>query len=149
VDEAMSATDAHPVGEGLAVLLVEDDGSIRSFLEGILQEKGFAVHSASDASAALRLVEESGCRVDLLVADMGLPRLSGANLAQQLRARDPRLPIILISGQPADPTDEAEGPSGPTVYLEKPFRPAQLLEAVMRLLRNRPDLTGKPEPGGP
>ncbi len=86
------------------ILLVDDEAEIRAFAAESLREAGYDVLDAADGAAALRLLETDlsrapGTRIDILVADVGLPGgLNGRQLADAVRARLPDLPVLLITG---------------------------------------------------
>lgn len=79
------------------VLVVEDEPSVRAFSVEVFRELGFEVLEAEDAGAALRILAEER-PIDLLFTDIGLPGTDGRGLAEQARARRPRLRILLTSG---------------------------------------------------
>src|SRR5690349_1636408 len=105
------------------VLVVEDQRQICEMLAAVLENEGFSVLTASDASEALRIAHSRPGRLDLLLSDLDLPGMSGALLAQQLRAESPGLPVILMSGG-WDPA--VLGVSTPACFLPKPFSMANL-----------------------
>ncbi|HCV77612.1 MAG TPA: hybrid sensor histidine kinase/response regulator [Pseudomonas sp.] len=109
---------------GERLLLVEDDVSVRLLLREMLTELGYRVRTAASASAALTLVD-GDLPCDLLITDLGLPDLDGAELAGRLRERWPELPVLFVSGHAERPTPNGE-PS-----LAKPFQ----IDALARLLR--------------
>jgi CheY-like chemotaxis protein len=114
------------------ILLVEDDRSIRRFLEVILQKAGYTVITAGDGVEAMKLVMTTA--LDAVITDAIMPHVGGHELCRFLR-RQPklsRLPVILLSGienQPA--ANEADGAN---VYLTKPISPAELINCLERLL---------------
>ena len=116
------------------ILLVEDDGAIRRYLEVILLRAGFKVISASDGLQGMKAALISA--VDAVVTDAMMPHLNGYELCRFLR-RHPKLsqiPVVLLSGlehqEPAEmETDNAD------VYLKKPVRPDELTENLSRLLK--------------
>ena len=109
---------------GERLLLVEDDVSVRLLLREMLTELGYRVRTAASASAALTLVD-GDLPCDLLITDLGLPDLDGADLAERLRERWPGLPVLFVSGHAERSTPNGE-PS-----LAKPFQ----IEALARQLR--------------
>ena len=82
---------------GESVLVVEDDPAVRMLVLDVLDELGYAAHSAADASAALALLE-AGLHIDLLVTDVGLPGLNGRQLAEIARQQRPGLKVLFITG---------------------------------------------------
>jgi PAS domain S-box-containing protein len=115
------------------VLLVEDEEPVRMVVEKILGLHGYHVSSAPTAEAALRIAG-SEPPFALLVSDVVLPGMSGRALADRLAPRFPGLRVLFISGY----TENAivhNGTLDPGVhFLQKPFLPATLLEAVQRVL---------------
>jgi CheY-like chemotaxis protein len=118
-------------GSGIA-LLVDDEELVRSSSAAMLAELGYDVAEAEDAEAALRLVE-GGLHPQVLVTDQLMPGLSGTELAVQLLQRLPKLPVLIVSGY-ADLDSLA--PAFP--HLSKPFRQAELAEALRKLKEQAP-----------
>lgn len=107
------------------ILLVDDEEMVRDAIAASLRSKGYLVETAASAEEALALASHVP---DLLVADVTLPGRSGAELADDLRHENPDLPVILLSGFPdAARVDRA-------LFLQKPFLPSELLEAVSATL---------------
>jgi two-component system, chemotaxis family, chemotaxis protein CheY len=115
------------------ILIVDDDPDMRLYLRGCLRGLGESVGrviDAVDGIDALRRVRENG--IDLVIADLVLPRMDGERLHGAIRDDDAHrhLPVLLISGQP-----EAAFASGPRdAFLAKPFNARELLDAVTRLM---------------
>ena len=123
-----------PIPAGATVLVVEDQEQIRTLLEKTLRRAGLHVLSTGDPRAAESLLQEAEGAVDLLITDVVMPGLDGPALAERLRAVDPALPVIFISGYPDEVAGERR-PLGPhAAFLQKPFRLEELLEAVARTL---------------
>ncbi len=116
------------------ILLVEDDRSIRRYLEVILQRAGYKVIAASDGLEAMKAVMVPDA-VDAVVTDAIMPHLNGYELCRFLR-RHPKLrclPVIVLSGlERADASHEPEDRAD--VYLTKPVRPEELTGCLARLL---------------
>ncbi|MBV9750705.1 MAG: response regulator [Acetobacteraceae bacterium] len=106
------------------VLLVEDEPLVRMITADALADLGFEVLEAATASAALLLLDPAP---DLLVADLGLPDMDGAELILQARSILPDLPVVVASGRSAPP-------SGDLVFLAKPYDAGELERAVNRAL---------------
>ena len=117
----------------MRVLLVEDDDLIGSGIEAGLRQAGFAVDWARDGrSADLAL---STTEYDLLILDLGLPRISGMELLKGLRARRTDIPILILTARDT-PVDRVEGLSaGADDYLGKPFDLNELIARCRALLR--------------
>jgi CheY-like chemotaxis protein len=117
------------------VLLVEDDDTIRRMAEHVLGSAGYHVIPAADGSEALGIVEQ-GAVFDVLVSDVIMPNMGGIPLANALAQRRASLPVVLMSGYPAEEID----PRLNAHYLAKPFTPQQLIASVDRV-------RGEPPPG--
>ena len=98
----------HDIG-GRLVLVVDDDSRIRLYIRTILQSVGVQVLEAGDGLEALEVFHASKSRVDLVITDIRMPRMSGTDLASSLRSDAPAIPLILVSGEaaPADVVDRA------------------------------------------
>lgn len=114
------------------VLVVDDQAEVRSIIGIVLRMNRFEVEEAASAVSALKLFETAGC--DLAIVDMFLQDSNGTDLIAALRARAPGLPVIAISGMTLlDVMPDAPGLSD-VVCLQKPFRPADLMNAVQAAL---------------
>jgi CheY-like chemotaxis protein len=129
----------------MAVLLIaEDDADVRTVLRIVLSRAGFSVHTADDGAAALDLART--VRPDVVLTDLDMPRMTGAQLCRAIRA-EPALadiPVAVLSGrvQPGDPRLDGAELCG---VLTKPFGNAALVAAVRKLVdRGRHDHTGRP-----
>ncbi len=112
------------------VLVVEDDESIRNLLARVLGQAGYEVLTAPDAHEALALGSET--RFDLLLTDVVMPGMNGGDLVFRLRARQPTLRALLMSGYA---TDSLAGRIPEAVeFLAKPFTPEELLARVREAL---------------
>jgi DNA-binding NtrC family response regulator len=121
------------------VLLVEDEYSVRLVITTVLRRQGYHVLEAATPRHATELFEEHAGRIDLLLADIVMPEMSGPALAQRLIAVRPELRVLFISGYAASrlPFDE----SNPHLsFLGKPFHASSLMAKVREAL-TRP-LTG-------
>jgi CheY-like chemotaxis protein len=114
--------------------LVEDDDMVRSVTRGILAVKGCRVLEARDGRDALRVWQDSGASVQLLVTDVVMPGLNGRELAEHLQGLRPDLKVLFVSGQTDGLfLDQSRLPRG-TAFLAKPFEPDVLNAAVEGLL---------------
>jgi PAS domain S-box-containing protein len=123
-----------PRGRGEKVLLVEDDADVRQLAEHLIENLGYRVFTAEDASTALGILDHIP-RPDLLLSDVVLPNgLSGPDLAKRLLFLDPGLKIILMSGYPADAAKHMGLLNSDKVLLSKPFSRSQLARALRKAL---------------
>ena len=116
------------------ILLAEDDASVRRLVNRILERAGYRVLQAEDAGAALAVAEAEQGRIDLLLTDVVMPRMSGHELWGHVQRRWPGVRVLYMSGYTDNPVvlREAEDPAG--AFLPKPFAPEALLAAVRRTL---------------
>ncbi len=115
------------------VLVVDDDGKIRELAREILEMNGYMVLVAREGEEALRIAAEHVGSIDLLISDMIMPRMSGAQLFEQLALARRDLKALYISGYADEKTAAAHGFRAP--LLPKPFTPGALLTAVRETLR--------------
>ena len=117
------------------VLVVEDDEAIADVLRRSLRAEGHEVRSAGDGAEALLATEQFS--PDLVVLDLGLPRLDGIEVLKRLRAEGD-VPVLILTAR-TETEDRVEGlDSGAGDYLPKPFERAELLARIRALLRRRP-----------
>jgi signal transduction histidine kinase len=118
-----------PLLAGLRVLLVEDLPSLRRLLRRVLQQAGVTVVEAGDGKVAMEMLSTDS-DFDLVVSDVSLPLISGPELADLLQSYQPALPVVLMSGRGVPPEHELS--KNVRDVLEKPFKPAVLLDAIAR-----------------
>ena len=116
------------------VLIAEDEPGVAAFLVRALREEGYTVLAAADGLSALAILEASRAPVDVLVADLRMPRMNGDKLAELARERGLARHIVFMTGFNSNP--EAAATLGP--ILLKPFDPHVLARAVARLLKDQP-----------
>jgi len=117
------------------VLIVEDDEEITQALTRSLRLEGYEVRSAGDGVAALQ--EASSFIPDLVILDLGLPRMDGIDVARELR-RDDDVPILVLTARDALESRVEGLDAGADDYLVKPFERQELLARMRALLRRRP-----------
>jgi two-component system KDP operon response regulator KdpE len=114
------------------VLVVDDDQSIRQFLEIALRARGYIVSQAADARAALQA--ELSFRPDLMILDLGLPDMDGVEVIRQIRDHT-RLSILVLSARDQEAEKVAALERGADDYLTKPFGVGELHARLRVLLR--------------
>ena len=131
---APDTEDAEALGGDLGgdriarLLVVDDEPMVRSVTAKLLRLKGHAVAEADGGRQALDLLAKRP--FDLVVTDLGMPEMSGSELAYRIRQHHPRLPIVLLTGH-----TDAEDQSGYVdVVVKKPFQIKALEKTIQRLL---------------
>jgi two-component system, NtrC family, nitrogen regulation response regulator NtrX len=114
------------------ILIVDDEADIRAAISGILGDEGYETRVAHDSDTALAALAER--RPSLMVLDVWLQgsRLDGIELLDEVKQRDPTLPVVVISGHGNIETAVAAIKRGAYDFIEKPFRAEQLLLVVQR-----------------
>ena len=119
------------------ILLADDDAQTRLSLEYILEAARYEVSVAEDGAAALALLDdlsERGVAVDLVITDLQMPELDGLAVIHGVRARQPELPSIVITGLRAPGVREQLEPHDRVALLQKPIDDEVLLKTISRLL---------------
>lgn len=116
----------------LDILVVDDETDIRELVAGVLEDEGYETRGAADSDAALEAVATR--RPSLVLLDVWLQgsRLDGLELLDELKARDPSLPVLVISGHGNIDTAVAAIRRGAVDFIEKPFEAERLLFLVQR-----------------
>jgi len=114
------------------ILVVEDSPEMQALIRTSLEES-FDITEAEDAEEAVRLLDE--LRPDLVLLDWRLPGRWGSQVLDTFAHRRPRMPVIVLTSQDDMPTRLLAESLGADLFMTKPFRPAELLEAVRTLLR--------------
>ena len=118
------------------VLVVEDDDAIAQVLQRSLRMEGYEVKLAGDGVSALD--QAHAFLPDLVILDLGLPRLDGIEVARELRTQDDDVPILVLTARDAVESRVEGLDSGADDYLVKPFERQELLARLRALLRRRP-----------
>ncbi|HET7563891.1 MAG TPA: PAS domain S-box protein [Gemmatimonadaceae bacterium] len=126
--------DASPSQGTGTVLLVEDEEAVRAIARRILERAGYRVLTARHGVDALRVLEDSNARVDVLLSDVVMPELGGVELAARAVERSPELRVVLMSGYTDDPHILAQQ-SRVAGFLSKPFTAKTLLQTLQDVMR--------------
>jgi two-component system cell cycle sensor histidine kinase/response regulator CckA len=118
-------------GAPIKVLIVEDEENVRRVLNRALRGGEFAAFVASGAEEARRIADQHG-PFDVLVTDIVMPDVDGPELARELRARYPELRVLFVSGYSQELPFQDQ-PHDVTAFLQKPFQPSELADAVHKL----------------
>jgi PAS domain S-box-containing protein len=117
------------------IVLVEDEPRLRKVTCEMLEMLGCQVVAFADGASALRYQQEHRDAIDLVLLDMVMPELSGSETFSALRAVDPQLAVVIMSGYSQDGGAQALIDAGAVGFLQKPFGMAELAGMVRRALR--------------
>jgi CheY-like chemotaxis protein len=129
---------AAPAGAKLCVLLIDDEEIVRDMVGQVLEHKKIRVLSAENGAAGLAVFRERHERIDVVLLDLSMPGLSGEETFRRLRDVDPGVRVILSSGYDRDEARGRFGAGSPDGFIQKPYRPEQLLAEIGRCVRRRP-----------
>jgi DNA-binding NtrC family response regulator len=115
-----------------SLLLVDDEAALTGLLKQYLERLGYRVDACTDAEAAVGLFDADPGRHALLITDLTLPGMDGEELLSRLRERNPELRAIIASGYPYEPRTAG------VEFLQKPFLPKILADAIERMLQGPP-----------
>ncbi len=113
------------------ILLVDDDADVRAVAAAMLRDAGHTVIEAGSGGAALERLDQAGAVIDLMIADLVMPGMSGFELARAARQERPDLPVLFVTGY-ADMAGSEEGAR--QTVLQKPFRAEELNAKVAEAL---------------
>lgn len=118
------------------VLIVDDDAAVRLLLNAVLVDAGYETTMSADGPDALAAWEQSG-PFDVIVADVMMPQMRGEELARRVRRAHADTKVLYVTGYPDALFGEKVRLWEGEAFLEKPFTPAGVLEALTLLLHNR------------
>jgi DNA-binding NtrC family response regulator len=127
-----------PVGKenappsGATVLLVDDDPSVRSFIQTYLQSSGFRTVAAASGNEAMRVLNQECDSIGLVLTDLRMPNISGIELAKLVRQSKPDTPIIFMSGYWDQSVDEFRD----VRFLQKPLDLNHMVAAISESLES-------------
>lgn len=113
------------------ILLAEDEPLLRELGETILTQAGYMVLTAANGDAMRKLVAEYGGEVDLLIADVVMPDMSGPELVRMGKQRWPNVRVLYMSGYADDELKDLDPDAG---FLQKPFTPTELMAKISEIL---------------
>jgi DNA-binding response OmpR family regulator len=133
-----------PIWRGAAVLVVDDELSLRQLLRRTLEAEGFHVEEAPDGESALRLIQARAEPFDLVLTDLSMPYIDGRQLSETLRRYRPSAAVLCMSADP-DALPYIESSEAPVRVLLKPFSVDDLYHAVRDAITRATDLAAVAE----
>lgn len=132
-EPALVAAEAAPRAPA-TILVVDDQAAIVRLAANVLRNRGYAVLEATGGAHAIALANRFEGRLDLVISELVMPRVSGPEVARAIRASRPDVAIAYISGYPEDQLALRSIPGPAPTYMGKPFSPAELFRLVDRTL---------------
>lgn len=117
------------------ILVVDDEDEIRKILARILEKEGFEVIEASNGSTALEIVREQ--RVNIVLADLKMPGMSGMELLEAIKIIHPEIEVIMITGQGTIEDAVECLKKGAYDFITKPFKKVQIIKSISKALENQ------------
>lgn len=114
------------------ILVVDDDEAVVRLLQRILTDAGFSVLTAQDGEEAVKLLYPG---ISLVIADINMPNMGGLELLKVLRAQNPTVPFLLLSGMPLDFSLAMAAHLGEADFFPKPVTPIALIDKVEDMLK--------------
>ncbi len=131
--------ESRSLGEGESILVVDDDSMVVDMVRGALESLGYRVSGATSGLEALALFKAEPQAYDLVIVDQTMPRMTGADLAQEMLLQRPELPIILCTGYGMSFSPEKAKALGLAGFVRKPLDS----RALARLVRQSLDARGR------
>ncbi len=126
--------------EGVTVLLVEDEETVRETVAILLKRLGFTVLTATDGVVGVDVFREHREEIRVVVCDLTMPRMNGWDTLVALREISPDIPVVLASGYDQSQALAGDHPEQPQVFLHKPYRMAELKDALEKAMAGeKPD----------
>jgi len=133
-----STKPAVPTQGHETILLVEDDQQVRELTRSVLIARGYTVLVAENGPAAVKLCEQRGNEIDLLLTDVVMPGISGREVASQVAARWPNIKVLYMSGYTENSIVHHGVLDTGTFFLAKPFTPTALANKLREVLDGDP-----------
>jgi two-component system cell cycle sensor histidine kinase/response regulator CckA len=127
------AVEPETNGRG-AVLVVDDEASVRDFIGAVLQKQGYRVLFAEDGREALALLEQEDGKIEAAVLDVVMPIMGANELLPKMKARQPEIKVLLTSGYSEAEARRLCAAYPGATFIQKPYTAQQILQAVETLL---------------
>lgn len=115
------------------ILVVDDEDSVRNVIQYVLNRSGYEVLSAIDGMDAMEVFQANAERISVILLDLKMPRMSGAEVFEAIHKTHPQIPIIILTGYSEDRVIEDLRNKRPAGFIQKPFEIKQLIEAIQQV----------------
>jgi CheY-like chemotaxis protein len=120
-------------GKGL-ILVVDDEEDVRDVAREMLERLGLTVLTAEDGKEAVQIYRENAEDISVVLLDLTMPKMDGAEAFEQLRRFDSEVTVVLMSGYNEQNVTNRFSDKGPAAFIHKPFRPLELIGELRKLL---------------
>jgi PAS domain S-box-containing protein len=133
IAETNFETTEHPNGHG-TILLVEDEKNMLELLEKVLVRHGYRVLAASDGETALNVYRRSKEAIDVVLLDIGLPKVAGRDVLLKIKNENPDVKVVIASGYLEPELKSEIDRAGVKYFLSKPYRPDEVVRTLQSLI---------------
>lgn len=116
------------------ILVIDDQESMRSIIGQMLKDKGFEVSAASDGEEGLALFNKNPEAIDLILADINMPKIDGFEFLKKVKHRSPASPVIFLTGVNEDVAKMVGGEHNVDGVIKKPFQVEEVLAVIKKSL---------------
>jgi PAS domain S-box-containing protein len=121
------------------ILIIDDEEMVRNLMENLLTQNGHHVIKAASGKEGLEIFNQGG--IDLVFTDIGMPGMSGWEIARSIKAQDKTIPVALITGWGIEIDDKKMKESGADLVLNKPFKVKELVDLVAEAIDLKKKIT--------
>lgn len=134
-----NAPQAVKMSQGLkrgSLLVIDDDIGMQSLLSDVLCSLGHEVTSFSDAIGALKLITHSNQKIDAIICDLNMPKISGLDFLDMLKKMNSHIPLILVTAFGTSRTADQAKAKGAFAYLSKPFQLSEISDLIQKAIES-------------
>ena len=136
IAEASFETTERPNGNG-TILLVEDEKNMLDLLEKNLVRHGYQVLAAADGETALNIYRRSKEAIDVVLLDIGLPKVAGGDVLLKIKNENPDVKVVIASGYLEPKLKSEIDRAGVKHFLSKPYRPDEVVRTLQSLIEGK------------
>jgi signal transduction histidine kinase/ActR/RegA family two-component response regulator len=122
------------IGNQERILLVEDESTLRNILHKALNEFGYLVHEAENGQEAIKVFEKHKHQIDLVITDLGMPKMNGRELHKHIKMANPDMKVIIATGYLEQELKDQLIKAGVSEFINKPFNIKSILETIHNVL---------------